>query len=275
MIKPTFKSKVEKITLDESLSLDDRMEMVFAMREQISPSDDAERLSRDVDYFTCLIDMLETDNGPHIHDRDLLQLYVLLAETYVEQNNYRLLGDLAYDILNLLRDDCTRWEAVHDTLPRLLDAVGESVYHHALYELHLRFFRIAFEDGQLDTDLKGRIRKFLKLRILLQDVDEMDRHLLASDLQQAMASLFSSEEMMKIILRPQIGHLKKDPVEYTWQWEKIFYAVEAKLEQRFTNAPRHMGFCFHFWNAKQELLKEEYGIEWHSPAQMNPHVIFD
>lgn len=276
MIKLSFKSQVERITLDESLSLDERMERVFAMREQTTPSDEVERLAHDIDYFSSLIEMLEKDNGPHIHDRDLLQLYVLLAETYVEQKNYRQLGDLAYDVLNLPRDDCTRWEAACETLPRLIDAVGESVYRHALYELYLWFIRLAFKEGHLDEEMKGRVRKFLKLRLLIPDVDELDyRQGLKPDLQKAIATLFTSEELLKIMLRPQIGHLKVDPVEYTWQWEKIYYDVEAKLEDRFANAPRHMGFCFHFWSAKQELLKEEYGIDWHSPSQMNPHVMFD
>ena len=51
--------------------------------------------------------------------------------------------------------------------------------------------------------------------------------------------------------------------------------MEAELERRFANAPRHMGFCFHYWSAEKELLKEKYDIEWRSPSQMNPGVMFD
>ncbi|WP_294456636.1 hypothetical protein [uncultured Bacteroides sp.] len=39
--------------------------------------------------------------------------------------------------------------------------------------------------------------------------------------------------------------------------------------------PRGMGFCFAYWNTKAQVLKADYGIEWRSPAIMNPHVMFD
>ena len=38
--------------------------------------------------------------------------------------------------------------------------------------------------------------------------------------------------------------------------------------------PRGMGFCFSYWSAKKSVL-ESYGIEWRSPRQMNPRVLFD
>jgi len=30
-----------------------------------------------------------------------------------------------------------------------------------------------------------------------------------------------------------------------------------------------------YWAAKKELLKKEYGIDWKSPAEMNPYALFD
>lgn len=35
------------------------------------------------------------------------------------------------------------------------------------------------------------------------------------------------------------------------------------------------GFCHKFWNTKKCILKKEYGIEWKTPAEMNPMVRFD
>jgi len=251
------------------------MEEVFDMRQHLASDDGIVNLHNDVDYFSCLIDMVAEENSTHLHDRDLLQLYALLSETYVELKQYKPLKSLSFQVLDLLRDECTRWEYMIEILPRILDAVGESIYNHNLYELHLHYIRKAYNSGNLEEALKGRIRKMLKLRILLEDGADFDCRLFNPELQNAVASFFRPEELMKIMLNPQIGHLRKDPVEYTYKWENIYYDVEAKLKERFANAPRQMGFCFLYWNAKSELLAEEYGIEWRSPAQMNPHVMFD
>lgn len=213
MRQPTLRDHINKITSDVSLSLDERVENVFNMRQHLFSEDENNNRQNDIEYYSCLIDMLKVENRPHTLDLDLLQLYALLSETYVGLKQYKPLKSLSYGVLDLLRDECTRWEYMADTLPRILDAVGESVYNHNLYELHLHYIRKAHDSGNLEEGMKGRIRKMLKLRLL--------------------------------------------------------------LEERFANAPRQMGFCFHYWNAKRELLDEEYGIEWRSPSQMNPHVIFD
>lgn len=275
MRQPTLRDHINKITSDVSLSLDERVENIFNMRQHLFSEDEINNRQNDIEYYSCLIDMLKAENGPHTHDLDLLQLYALLSETYVELKQYKPLKSLSYDVLDLLRDECTRWEYMADTLPRILDAVGESVYNHNLYELHLHYIRKAYDSGNLEEGMKGRIRKMLKLRLLLEDGVDFDYRLFNQELQNAVSYFFSPEELMKIMLNPQIGHLRRDPVEYTFKWENIYYDMEAKLEERFANAPRQMGFCFHYWNAKRELLDEEYGIEWRSPSQMNPHVIFD
>lgn len=199
----------------------------------------------------------------------------MLGETYDELEDYRSLKGVAYDVLTLLRDEMTKWEAIEETLPEIIDTIGDSAYNHALYELLLFYIRAAWRAGKLNADMKGRVRKFLKLRILLEDADYFDFRLLPNELKEKIGELFTSQELLKIILNPEIGHLKKDPVEYTWKWEDICYDVDDKLNDRFANAPRHMGFCFKYWSAKRDLLMDEYGIDWHSPSQMNPHVIFD
>ncbi len=99
--------------------------------------------------------------------------------------------------------------------------------------------------------------------------------MLTKEMEQALASLFTPVELMKIIMNPAIGRLKSDPVEYTRRWEDIYYEVERKLDERFANAPRGRGFCHQLWNAKRDLLRDEYGIDWRSPSQMNPRVRFD
>ena len=266
--------QIETVTHDESLSLDERIDAVYDMRRQMPDGDGAPTADIDIIYYKCLIEMLVKENGPHLHDREILQLYVLLAETYVDKESYEPLAEVADGVLDLVRYDVTSWAAMADTMPRIIDAVGESVYSHALYELLLIYIRAAFVAGVLDASFKGRARKMLKLRILIDDEQWLD-YRFDADLQSAVAGMFTSDELLKIILNPGIGRLKKDPVEYTRRWGQIYYDVERRLDDRFANAPRQRGFCFHLWAAKQELLKDEYGIDWHNPAQMNPRVKFD
>lgn len=273
-MKKKVKELVSELTHDGTKCIEERIDDVFAIRELHMAEDAEKQMEDDVIYFTSLISMALEENGPHLYDSQLLQLYTLLAETYVEQRNYRPMKQLADDVLELIRYEVTAWEAMEQTLPRIIDAVGESVYSHSLYELLLHYFRAANRAGALTAEMKGHLRKLLKLRILLEDNFWMNR-LFDKELQKAIAGLFTSDELLKIIMRPEIGHLRKDPVEYTMEWEEIYYDVEDELERRFANAPRHMGFCFRYWSAEKELLLDKYGIEWRSPSQMNPGVMFD
>lgn len=274
MKRPGYKEIIEKTTRNTSLSVDERIDEVFDIRQETAPDDEKERLERDVTAFTALIEMVSEENADHAHDLSLMQLFVLLFETYEEQNDYRKMGDAALGVLRLMRDEVTPWADYEQTVPRIVDALRHSAYHHYLYEILLRFLMTAFREGVEMLSLKRQAEEMLKLRMLLDETDWVD-HLFDKPMQRAVAGVFSSDELLQLILHPEITSLRRDPVEYTWMWEDICYDVEDELERRFANAPRHMGFCFHYWNAKRELLKEKYGIEWRSPSQMNPRVMFD
>lgn len=73
----------------------------------------------------------------------------------------------------------------------------------------------------------------------------------------------------------QIGHLKRDPIEWSAEYESVIDEAEKKIYKMLKRHPRGMGFCFAYWHAKAQVLKEDYGIEWRSPAIMNPGVMFD
>ena len=148
------------------------------------------------------------------------------------------------------------------------------LYRHFLFEILLLFIHQAYQEGQLDEKLKNEVKQVLKLNILLQDND-FPYAVFDKNFTEAVTNLFTPKELMDIILHPSLNTLKPDPVEYTWEWEHIFYDVEDKLDALLADVPRGMGFCYHYWSAKQDLLKNEYNINWHSPAVMNPGVMFD
>jgi hypothetical protein len=38
---------------------------------------------------------------------------------------------------------------------------------------------------------------------------------------------------------------------------------------------RQFGHCFRVWDTMQRILHERHGIEWLTPAQLNPSIAFD
>ena len=68
--------------------------------------------------------------------------------------------------------------------------------------------------------------------------------------------------------------LKFDPVERCEKWEECIYEVEKECDEALAGEHKGMGFCFSYWSTKKAVLAK-YGIEWNSPAAMNPRVMFD
>ena len=68
--------------------------------------------------------------------------------------------------------------------------------------------------------------------------------------------------------------INHDPIEDTPEFQAIKNELEEKIVERIGER-RGLGYCHLYWSAKRSILKEEYGIEWKSPAMLNPHVIFD
>ena len=70
--------------------------------------------------------------------------------------------------------------------------------------------------------------------------------------------------------------MKRDPIEETKCFKEISSEVEDKLKEILKDInPYRIGYCHIYWKAKKELLKNEYGIDWKSPSEMNPRTRFD
>ena len=69
--------------------------------------------------------------------------------------------------------------------------------------------------------------------------------------------------------------MKGDPIENAAYYKSIEAEVEEKLKEKLKDIPECLGYCHMYWATKKELLKKEYGIDWKSPAEMNPHALFD
>lgn len=68
---------------------------------------------------------------------------------------------------------------------------------------------------------------------------------------------------------------KRDPIEDDPKFKEILAKAEAEAEEELKDERRGMGFCHLFWHTKKRILKEKYNVKWKSPADLNPHVMFD
>jgi len=59
--------------------------------------------------------------------------------------------------------------------------------------------------------------------------------------------------------------------------EAIRPELEAKLKERLPGygGLGDMGYCHVVWGVKKEILKEDYNIDWWTPAELNPHIKYD
>lgn len=67
--------------------------------------------------------------------------------------------------------------------------------------------------------------------------------------------------------------LAHDPVEDTEKYKRAMKEIRPKLEREFENV-NGLGTCHLVWRRQKELLRA-YGIEWKTPVECNPMVIFD
>jgi hypothetical protein len=54
-----------------------------------------------------------------------------------------------------------------------------------------------------------------------------------------------------------------------------FAWVDRKAERVVGNVPRDSKFILHFWEAKKRILKDHFGIQWKTPAELNPQMKYD
>lgn len=136
-----------------------------------------------------------------------------------------------------------------------------------------------FEDCLMDHPrLKLRLLK-LELTIVRR-IEALQDHELshAEDLEREISRHkrnihFADNDQLDSIEQTGYG-LKKDPVEWTARWEEVIDEADRMAFANLNDVSRGMGFCFSYWHEREKALRQ-FGIEWRSPAEMNPRVRFD
>lgn len=66
----------------------------------------------------------------------------------------------------------------------------------------------------------------------------------------------------------------RDSIESTQAYIEAMRHIKPILDDEFPKDDVVMGTCHRYWARKKELLKQR-GIDWKSPSEMNPDIIFD
>jgi len=81
---------------------------------------------------------------------------------------------------------------------------------------------------------------------------------------------------IKSIERKQSG-LAHDPVEDDPRYGEVFKSIDDEVKTLLADHPQREGegFVSIYWQTQKKLLKQKYNIDWRSPGELNPHVLFD
>lgn len=84
-------------------------------------------------------------------------------------------------------------------------------------------------------------------------------------------------EAAQPVLKKRASGLYYDPVEDDPRYAEVFRKIDAEVQEALANHPQRgsMGFVHLVWETKKRILLQKYGIDWKTPAELNPQVMFD
>lgn len=74
--------------------------------------------------------------------------------------------------------------------------------------------------------------------------------------------------------RPRAKGEVFDPQETDPRLRDIFVKTDLLAERAVRNIPRDKRFIFRFWLVKKQMLKRTHGIDWKTPAELNPSITY-
>ncbi len=153
---------------------------------------------------------------------------------------------------------CTTVKEYYDT--HILDVSNndslKKVTEKMLPELIAKMEALGTASGSAQTDQKRRIEVWILFKDCLNLLEERPPF---------------SEEREEYLTT---GLARADEVEYSDRYLLIEREMET-LVRAETGEGDYLGFCHLYWEVKKRVLWEKFGIEWHSPSDRNPGVIFD
>lgn len=66
---------------------------------------------------------------------------------------------------------------------------------------------------------------------------------------------------------------EEDPQLYAIIKSAEHQAIEELRQEEFNN--QVWGYCRVVWDRQQHILKEKHGIDWKTPVELNPNILYD
>lgn len=264
---------ISSIVANESLSVNEKVDAIVQLHQAIDP-DSHEFNEVGAVAYAEIRQILLNDNYEDCHTGELLMCNTLLAESYYYTQRTWLIAPLAqhcYDMMVYIETDdeesVKMMIAVIDRLCYLLRGTGHPRLSMKLYAL---LYKLENRRPEPNTDaLKDATEELVTLATLTQ----CDTYI--APLREEITTQLGAEIIREIEQNPHAGHLEKDPVEYSEEYEAVIDQVDAEVDEKMNGEPYAMGMCFEIWRIKQNILAEKYKIEWKTPSEMNPDVTFD
>jgi hypothetical protein len=69
--------------------------------------------------------------------------------------------------------------------------------------------------------------------------------------------------------------IKHDPLEDNEHFAAAMAEADRMARGEAGDTANRLGGCHLLWKIKKRVLKEEFGLAWQSPAELNPGTLFD
>ena len=148
------------------------------------------------------------------------------------------------------------------------DSLGRFAVSAKFYNQILNLALTLKQQYDTDTDgIDGYLYAALQARNFYIDDD-------CDDLARIATELMNTVDVERILgeRKERRRSLKHDSIEMTEEYLAVIDEIEEKVEKSRTTYGH--GSCFEVWSLKKSYLLE-YDIEWHTPAELNPRVLFD
>lgn len=264
-------NKILAIAEDKNISVGEKIAAIVDLHQTIQPDTD-EFYQVGVVAYEAVRSLLLNDNYEDCHLGDLLMCNSLLAESYWRTGRSWLIAPLAQHIYDMLLGVTTDDDESLKMIVAVIDRICYVLQSHPrltmkLYAQQYRFEKMRKEPNK--ETLEEAANNIISLSTLTGDDTWY------APIKDELIELLGSAMVQEIVDNPYTGNLKVDEVEYTEAYENAIDAVEEEVARRMGNQPYAMGMCFEIWSIKKEILLEKYKIEWRTPSQMNPRVMFD
>ena len=148
------------------------------------------------------------------------------------------------------------------------DSLGRFAVSSKFYNQILALALTLKQQYGTDTDgIDGYLYAALQARNFYIDDD-------CDDLAGIATELMNADDAERIIneRKERRRSLKHDPVEMREEYLAVIDEIEEKVEKSRTTYGH--GSCFEVWSLKKSYLLE-HDIEWQTPFELNPRVLFD